>query len=154
MTRRDADQANTGETPVGQALDIVRQALDAFDGGDVPGALALMHEDLVVEAPGGVRVEGREAGAGYSAAFLAAFDDVDVDTHILAEQGQLVVEEYTLTATHTGPLREADGSEHPPSGRRITLRVVEVYRVEGGLIAENRIYYDQTRLARQLAPTL
>ncbi|MCM3884320.1 ester cyclase [Frankia sp. R82] len=135
---------------MGQALDTVRRALDAFDGGDVPAALALMHEDLVVEAPGGVRVEGREAGADYSAAFLAAFGDVDVDTHILAEQGQLVVEEYTLTATHTGVLRDPDGTEFPPSGRRITLRVVEVYRVEDGLITENRLYYDQTRLARQL----
>ncbi|SNQ49381.1 Ketosteroid isomerase-like protein [Frankia canadensis] len=136
---------------MGEALDTVKQALDAFDAGDQDAVLALLDENLVVEAPGGVRVEGRDAGAGYSAAFLAAFGDIDVDTHVLAEQGELVVEEYTLAATHTGPLRDPDGTEHPPTGRRITLRVVEVYRVERGRITENRLYYDQTRLRAQLA---
>jgi steroid delta-isomerase-like uncharacterized protein len=135
---------------MGEALDTVTRALAAFDAGDEAAVLALLHEHLVVEAPGGVRVEGREAGAGYSAAFLAAFGDVDVDTHLFAEQGELVVEEYTLSATHTGVLRDPDGTEYPPSGRRVTLRVVEVYRVEDGLITENRLYYDPARLARQL----
>ncbi|MCK9895512.1 ester cyclase [Frankia sp. AgB32] len=137
---------------MGEALETVQRVLDAFDADDEAAVLALLHEDLVVEAPGGVRLEGREAGAGYSAAILAAFDDVDVDTHLLAEQGELVVEEYTLTATHTGVLRDPEGTEHPPTGRRVTLRVVEVYRVQDGLVTENRLYYDQARLARQLMP--
>ncbi|WP_163553911.1 ester cyclase [Candidatus Frankia alpina] len=137
---------------MGEALDTVKRVLAAFDAGDEAAVRSLLDADLVVEAPGGVRIEGRDAGAGYSAAFLAAFDDADVDTHILAEQGELVVEEYTLTATHTGVLRDADGTEHPPTGRRITLRVVEVYRVQRGLITENRLYFDQTLLARQLDP--
>ncbi|KJE24572.1 ketosteroid isomerase-like protein [Frankia torreyi] len=135
---------------MGEALDTVKRALDAFDAGDEAAVHALLDDDLVVEAPGGVRICGRDAAAGYSAAFLAAFGDADVDTHILAEQGELVVEEYTLTATHTGILRDADGTEHPPTGRRVTLRVVEVYRVQHGLITENRLYFDQTLLARQL----
>ncbi len=129
---------------MGEVLDTVKRVLAAFDAGDEAAVRSLLDADLVVEAPGGVRIEGRDAGAGYS----AAFDD----THILAEQGELVVEEYTLTATHTGVLRDADGTEHPPTGRRITLRVVEVYRVQRGLITENRLYFDQTLLARQLDP--
>jgi len=136
---------------MGEALDTVKRALDAFDAGDEDAVLALLDENLVVEAPGGVRIEGRDAGAGYSAAFLAAFGDLDVDTHLLAEQGELVVEEYTLSATHTGLLRTPDGTEHPPTGRRVTLRVVEVYRVEGGLTTENRLYYDETRLREQVS---
>ncbi len=137
---------------MGEALETVQRVLDAFDADDEAAVLALLHEDLVVEAPGGVRLAGREAGAGYSASILAAFDDVDVDTHLLAEQGELVAEEYTLTATHTGVLRDPDGTEHPPTGRRVTLRVVEVYRVRDGLVTENRLYYDQALLTRQVTP--
>ncbi|WP_462188928.1 MULTISPECIES: ester cyclase [unclassified Frankia] len=134
---------------MGEALDTVKRALDAFDLGDEASVLSLLDEDLVVEAPGGVRIKGRAAGAEYSAAFLAAFGEIDVDTHVLAEQGEIVVEEYTLTATHVGVYRDPDGTELAPTGRRINLRVVEVYRVERGLITENRLYFDQTRLARQ-----
>ncbi|CAO5252561.1 ester cyclase [Frankia sp. AgKG'84/4] len=137
---------------MGEALETVQRVLDAFDADDEAAVLALLHEDLVVEAPGGVRLEGREVGAGYSASILAAFDDIDVDTHLLAEQGELVAEEYTLTATHTGVLRDPDGTEHPPTGRRVTLRVVEVYRVRDGLVTENRLYYDQALLIRQVTP--
>ncbi|THJ31263.1 nuclear transport factor 2 family protein, partial [Candidatus Frankia alpina] len=69
---------------MGEALDTVKRVLAAFDAGDEAAVRSLLDADLVVEAPGGVRIEGRDAGAGYSAAFLAAFDDADVDTHILA----------------------------------------------------------------------
>jgi steroid delta-isomerase-like uncharacterized protein len=138
---------------VAQALDTIKRLLDAFDMGDEAGVLALLDEDLLVEAPGGVRIRGREAGAGYSASLLAAFGEVDVDTHVLAEQGEMVLEEYTLTATHTGVYRDPDGTQVAPTGRRISLRVVEVYRVENGRITENRLYFDQTLLARQLGLT-
>lgn len=136
---------------MGDALDTVTRVIAAFDADDETAVMALLHENLIVEAPGGVRIEGREAGAGYSAAILAAFDEVDVDTHLLAEQGELVAEEYTLTATHTGVLRDPDGTEYPPTGRRVTLRIVEIYRVQNSLITENRLYYDPTRLRDQVS---
>src|SRR6185369_11029205 len=48
------------EARMGEALDTVKRALDAFDGGDEDAVLALLDENLVVEAPGGVRIEGRD----------------------------------------------------------------------------------------------
>lgn len=68
------------------------------------------------------------------------------------EQGPLVVEESTLTARHTGLFRAAGGESIPASGSLVTLRIVEVYRVDGGVITENRIYFDETGLLSQLRP--
>lgn len=135
---------------VAEALDTVRRMLAAFEAGDRETVRGLLAEDVVVEAPGGVRVVGREAAFAHSDAFLSAFDDVEIDTHLLAEQPPLVAEEYTLTARHTGTFTSTAGEPIPPTGNRVTLRIVEIYRVDNGLITENRLYFDETRLLRQL----
>ncbi|MEX5638073.1 ester cyclase [Parafrankia sp. FMc2] len=135
------------------ALDTVRRVIAAFETGDRETLLGLLAENVVMEAPGGVRLIGREAAVNHSDAFLSAFGDIEVDTHFLAEQSPLVVEESTLTARHTGPFTATGGEPIPASGNLVTLRIVEVYRVDGGLVTENRIYFDETRLLRQLRPT-
>ncbi|WP_018635632.1 ester cyclase [Parafrankia elaeagni] len=134
------------------ALDTVRQVIAAFETGDRETLLGLLAENVVMEAPGGVRLIGREAAVNHSDAFLAAFGDIEVDTHLLVEQSPLVVEESTLTARHTSPFTATGGEPIPASGNLVTLRIVEVYRVDGGLVTENRIYFDETRLLRQLRP--
>lgn len=61
----------------------------------------------------------------------------------------MVVEEYTLTGTHTGVLPAPNGAT-PATGRRVAVRVAEVYRVTDGRIVENRLYYDPAVLTSQL----
>ncbi|OAA27353.1 ketosteroid isomerase-like protein [Frankia sp. EI5c] len=135
---------------MGEALHTVERMLAAFEDGDRETVLGLLAENVVMEAPGGARLVGREAALNHSDAFLSAFGDVRVDTDLLVEQGPLVVEEYTLTARHTGPFPVAGGGSITASGNLVTLRIVEVYRVDDCLITENRIYFDETRLLRQL----
>ncbi|KPM51633.1 limonene-1,2-epoxide hydrolase [Frankia sp. CcI49] len=138
---------------MGDALDTVKRVIAAFEAGDRETLLGLLAENVVMEAPGAVRLVGRAAALDHSDAFLSAFEDVDVDTHLLVEQGPLVVEESTLRARHTGPYTATGGeSPIPASGNLVTLRIVEVYQVAGGLVTENRIYFDETGLRRQLRP--
>ncbi|EFC84802.1 protein of unknown function DUF1486 [Parafrankia sp. EUN1f] len=137
---------------MGDALDTVKQVIAAFETGDRETLLGLLAENVVMEAPGAVRLVGREAAVDHSDTFLSAFEDVEVDTHLLVEQGPLVVEESTLTARHTGPFTATGGEPIPASGNLVTLLIVEVYRVDGGLVTQNRIYFDETDLHRQLRP--
>lgn len=134
---------------MGETLDVVNRALEAFDSGDADAVGDAYHPDVVLEAPGGVRLTGRVAAAAYNAAFMRAFEDLEVAVHLRAEQDDLLVEEYTMTATHRGALATPRG-EIPPTGNRVTLRVVEVYRVRDGKIIENRLYFDETLLMSQL----
>jgi len=110
----------------------------------------LLDEDMVLEAPGGVVARGRDAAAAYVDGFLATFGDLAVETHLLVEQDDLVVEEYTLIATHVGMYRSAWGVQVEPTGARVSLRVAEVYRVRAGRVVENRLYFDEYALATQL----
>jgi len=135
---------------MGEALDTVERMLAALAAGDRQTLLELLAENVVMEAPGGARVVGREAAVAHSDALMSAFGDVEIDPNLLVEQGPLVVEEYTLTARHTGVFTTADGEPIPASGNRVSLRIVEIYRVDAGLITENRIYFDETLLLRQL----
>jgi steroid delta-isomerase-like uncharacterized protein len=134
---------------MGQTLDVVNRALEAFDSGDADAVRDAYHADVVLEAPGGVRLTGQVAAAAYNVAFMRAFDDLEVAVHLRVEQDDLLVEEYTMTATHGGALATPRG-EIPPTGNRVTLRVAEVYRVHEGKIIENRLYFDEALLMRQL----
>jgi ketosteroid isomerase-like protein len=135
---------------MGDALEIVQLALAAHDAGDDAGLAAVVDDQVELEAPGEVRLVGRAAVTEYLGAFLGAFDDVAVDVHVLAEQGDMVVEEYTMTATHTRPLPQPFDAV-PPTSRRVAVRVAEVYRVRDGRIVENRLYYDPAALTSQLS---
>lgn len=134
---------------MGEALDVVDHALAAFDAGDENALRDCYAEDAVLEAPGAVRIVGRLEVAEYNIAFMRAFHDVEVTTHLRVEKDDLVVEEYTMTATHSGVLALPHG-DVPPTNRRISLRVAEVYQVARGKIAESHLYFDQALLLNQL----
>ncbi|ONH22128.1 ester cyclase [Pseudofrankia asymbiotica] len=135
---------------MGVALETVRRVLAAFEVGDAAALAELLDEDMVLEAPGGVVARGREAATAYVDAFLAAFTDLTADTHVLAEQDDMVVEEYTLAVTHAGAYTSPWGPRVEPTGARVSLRVAEVYRVRAGRVVENRLYFDEYALLAQL----
>ena len=68
---------------------------------------------------------------------------VQVEDRIIA--GDKVVARMTLSATHTQPLLGV-----PPTGRRFTLRTIDIWRVEGGKFAEHWDIVDYPGLQKQL----
>ena len=81
--------------------------------------------------------------------FLRPFPDGRVEHHF----GQVGDGNYAVTggwpsvvATHAGPGFLA----MPPTGKRVGMRVMDFYRTEGGLIAENWVPIDMIDLLRQL----
>ncbi|MBI3241904.1 MAG: ester cyclase [Chloroflexi bacterium] len=65
----------------------------------------------------------------------AIFPDLHTATEDLIAEGDLVVERWTQTQTHSGgPFFIGN---IPPSGKRITTTGISIYRIKGGKIVEH-----------------
>lgn len=78
-------------------------------------------------------------------AFRQALPDWHSDIERLVAEGDIVVEMFTASGTHRGELLGVPGT-----GRTLSLRGVNVWRIDGGRIAERWGYLDQLGLLQQL----
>jgi steroid delta-isomerase-like uncharacterized protein len=98
-----------------------------------------------------VRVHGEAEGGGLEAVaeqtgeFLAAFPDLRFTLEDLIAEGDRVVSRATITGTQTGELEGI-----PPSGRRIEIADVDIYRIQQGKIVEMWVGPDRFSMMRQL----
>lgn len=121
----------------------------AFDAHDESRIRELNAEHAVIEAPGDVKLEGREAATQYAMGWLRAFPDAHITIRNELEAGDWVVQEFTFEGTHDAALATPDG-EIPPTHRRLQGRGVQLLRVEGAAIADPRLYFDQVQVLTQL----
>ncbi len=134
---------------MGDARQVASAALDAFNAHDERRIRALYVEKAKFEAPGDVKLEGPDAITEYAMGWLRAFPDARVTIHNQVVAGDWVAEEFTFEGTHEETL-SGPGGDVPATGRRVTGRGVELIRVEGDKIAEDRLYFDQVQLLTQL----
>lgn len=125
----------------------------AFDGKN----LSSMHhaqywtENFMWYGPAGVGTTRGLRGfeAHHQIPFLRAFPDRKVANHIAnVYDGNYVITGGwpSVVATHSGP----DWLGVGPTGRHIEMRVMDFYRVENGLIAENWVPIDITNILLQM----
>ena len=110
---------------------------------------ALNAEDGVMEAPGDVRVEGKDAVTAYAMSWLNAFSDATIKIHTEIVEGDWVAQRFTFEGLHDGVLASPAG-EIPPTNRRLTGRGVQALRVQGDAVVETQLYFDQVQLMTQL----
>ncbi|WP_405828454.1 nuclear transport factor 2 family protein [Streptomyces sp. NBC_01176] len=115
----------SGTVPESRA-DVVRGLYDALSKGDVPGVLARLDPEVIVDEPGqlpygGVH-RGREAFAQSVLGVMAAYADIAITAAEVFEGPTGVV--GTLTGTLTA---HTTGEEFP-------LTMVEIHRVENGTV--------------------
>jgi predicted ester cyclase len=77
--------------------------------------------------------------------FRQALPDWHSDVEQLIAEGEVVVERFTACGTHRAELMGA-----PPTGKTISLRGVNIFRVDGDKIVERWGCLDQLGLLRQL----
>ena len=123
--------------------------VDAFNAHDEKRIRELNTEDAVLEAPGDVRVTGREAAAEYGLAWLRAFPDAHITVHNALEAGDWLVQEFSFEGTHEDTLATPAGAI-PATHRRFSGRGVQLLRVEGDQVADTRLYFDQVQVLTQL----
>lgn len=131
------------------ARTIAAQFVDAFNAHDEDRIRALSSESAIIEAPGEIRLEGREPTTAYAMNWLNAFPDARVTVHTEIAEGDWVAQRFTFEGTHDGTLSSPSG-EIPPTHRRLSGRGVQLLRVEGDAVAETQLYFDQAQVMTQL----
>jgi ketosteroid isomerase-like protein len=83
-------------------LECFERGTKSFNSHDVEGFAAVLADDVVFEAPGGMRGHGKSACAGFFSGWWAAFPDAQVEVHDLHIIDDVAVEVGTFTGTHHG----------------------------------------------------
>ncbi len=123
--------------------------VDALNAHDEQRIRELHTENAVLEAPGDVRVSGRDAVAEYGMAWLRAFPDARITVRHALEAGDWAVQEFAFDGTHDDTLR-TPGSAIPATHRHFSGRGVQLLRIEGDRVADTRLYFDQVEVLTQL----
>jgi steroid delta-isomerase-like uncharacterized protein len=131
------------------AMQIVADATDAFNAHDPERLRTSYAPDAVLEAPGGVRLEGPDAIAAYGAGWFRAFPDGRLVIQSRTGSDDLVAQEFRFEGTHTDTLAGPAG-DIPPTNRSLSGRGINVFRVRDGQIVSEHLYFDQVDLLIQL----
>jgi steroid delta-isomerase-like uncharacterized protein len=135
------------ETPI---EDLIERYNAAWNRHDVDGILALHTEDSVFENhTSGGKGEGKAAIRAIIEGVFSSFPDIRFDGRRLYVRGDLVVQEWTATATHTKPFTRA-GKTYPPSGKKISWNGADIIPTKNGLVARKDVYVDSVTFLRQL----
>jgi steroid delta-isomerase-like uncharacterized protein len=131
-------------------VDVIARYNDAWNRHEVDAILALHTDDSVFEnhTSGGKAVGKTEIRAIVEAVF-ATFPDLRFDGRRLYVREDLVVQEWTATATHDKPITRA-GTTYPPTGKKISWNGMDVIPFRGGLVARKDVYADSITYLRQI----
>jgi steroid delta-isomerase-like uncharacterized protein len=129
--------------------ELLERYVELYNAGDLDAVMDLYAEDAVQIMPEGT-FEGRSAIRERLARDLVACPDIAWSVLSFVEQGDAFADEWSFVATHTGPFQLPDGSELPPTDRRIKLRGMELVEVRDGKIVVDNLYYDNMAVMTQL----
>src|SRR5262245_35388373 len=116
--------------------DLLDHYVERYNAGDLEAVMDLYAEDAVQVMPDGTFV-GSSAIRERLALELDAFSDVAHRVESFVEQGDAFADEWTFVGTHTGPFPLPDGSELPPTGKRLEIRGMELVEVRDGKVVAN-----------------
>lgn len=128
---------------------IADRLTDAFSRGDLDAVTSCYASNAVVVAPEGT-FKGSEQIEAFFRSWLDPFSDLRVDVTTKAAWADRTLDEWSLSCTNTGALELPTGDTLPATGRRVSVRGADVCTVEGDVIVEHHMYYDQVEFLGQL----
>lgn len=131
------------------AKDLLHRNVAAWNGRDRTAYVGAYAEDCSLTSPDGSG-KGQEAVGAFYDSSVGAFPDNQVRISALAEDGELLAEDGTLTSTNTGPIPMPDGTELPATGAAVELPYLAMHLVRDERIVESRCYWDQMAMLGQL----
>jgi steroid delta-isomerase-like uncharacterized protein len=134
---------------MGYNRSLLERYVERYNAGDLDSIMDLYADDAVQLMPDGL-FEGRSAIRERLAKELAAFSDVQFGFTSFVEQDDAFADEWTFAGRHIGPLALPDGSQVPPTGKRVEMKGMELVRVRDGKIVVDNLYYDNLAVAAQL----
>jgi predicted ester cyclase len=131
------------------AREVGAKFVEAFNAHDEERIRQLNAENAIIEAPGDMRAEGREATTQYAMAWLRAFPDARLTVHNELVDGDWVVQQFTFEGTHEDTLSSPNG-DIPATHNRLKGRAIQMFKVEGDSVTETHLYFDQVQIMTQL----
>ena len=122
---------------------------DTFNAHDLDGFAQVLADDVVFEAPGGMRGAGKRACLAFYGSWFDAFPDAHLDVHRVHITDDVAVEEGTFTGTHKGVLH-GPTADIPPTGRRVSLPYIHVLRFRDGKHVSFNLMFDRLSMLEQL----
>jgi steroid delta-isomerase-like uncharacterized protein len=117
-----------------------------FTKGDLDAVDVYLAEDFVNNDPPFGASADRDGMRSAGAMFRSVFPDWHSDLHLLVAEGDIVVERFTASGTHTGaPIMGV-----APSGTAVALEGVNIFRLRDGRIVERWGRLDDLGFLRQL----
>ena len=105
--------------------------------------------DMVFENhTAGEAAEGEQARAHIGSIF-ETWPDIEFTTRKLYVRENLVVQEWTASATHVNQMRRGDLTAEP-TGNRVSWDGLDVIPFEGGLVKRKDVYSDSVSILRQV----
>ena len=139
--------ARAAEQP--QLRETIDRYNDAWNRHDVEAIVAMHAPDMVFENhTAGERAQGPDVRE-HIARIFEAWPDIAFDTRRLYVREDLVVQEWTASATHTKEMRRGD-LVAPPSGERVAWEGLDVIPFEDGLVKRKDVYSDSVTILRQV----
>jgi steroid delta-isomerase-like uncharacterized protein len=122
---------------------------DAWNAHDVDAIISMHAPGMVFEN----HTAGEVATGGlvreHIAAIFSGWPDLRFATRRLYVREDLVVQEWTASATHAREMRRGD-IVAPATGKRIEWVGMDVIPFEGGLITRKDVYSDSVSILRQV----
>jgi steroid delta-isomerase-like uncharacterized protein len=119
---------------------------ELFTKGELEAVDKYLAEDFVNNDPPFGATADREGMRSASALFRSVFPDWHSELHLLVAEGDMVVEQFTASGTHTGaPIMGV-----APSGEKVTLDGVNIFRLRDGRIVERWGRLDDLGFRQQL----
>jgi len=124
---------------------VARREVEAFESqGDLAIADDVLAADYRLHFPGFPTLD-REGHKQMIAAFHTAFPDLRIELEAQVADGDRVANHIVLHGTHRGPFQGM-----PATGRTVTVRGMNLMRLDGGKIVELWGYLDTLGLLQQL----
>ncbi|MFJ8622345.1 ester cyclase [Kitasatospora sp. NPDC093550] len=134
------------QTRTAENRETVRAFIDAlFTRGDLAAVDEYLAEDFLDHDPTVDSDTSREGMRRAGALFRGAFPDWQSTPDLLVAEDDLVVEHFSATGTQRGEIFGA-----PATGRTVTLRGINIFRLREGRIVERWGRLDELGLLRQL----
>ena len=125
---------------------IIRRMTEEFyNQANVESAERFFADTYVHHDPASPQVRDREGLKAVLRSFLSGCPDLHITIDQLLAAGDTVAKRWTYHATHTGDLAGL-----PPTGKRIKMSGLELFRLAGGKIVECWLGYDNLSLMQQL----
>jgi steroid delta-isomerase-like uncharacterized protein len=122
---------------------------EAWNAHDLDAIMGMHAPDMVFENhTAGESAQGPQVRE-HIARIFQAWPDIAFHTRRLYVREDLVVQEWTASATHTTELRRGTLTA-PPSGRPVQWEGLDVIPFENGLVKRKDVYSDSVAILRQV----